>query len=163
MLGTLKVLLALTHKAAQCVPAMANHSGLVVVLFFVFVFCFCFFWGGGCQVNNTVSLVVELSVLRLESSTLPVHLIILLFQISKRSLHNVAATKTKLFDPIQHFIPHIDFLKCVLYVCVMKCICGKLKRLPSCVLEMESFWRNQIKISMFKINTYKYTCKLHLK
>ena len=127
----MKVPLAQTHRAAQCVPVWR------ILLDLLFLFCFCFHFlfffagegeGEGCQVNNTESLVVELSVLRLESSTLPVRLI-LLFKISKKSLRNGTATKTKLFDPTQHFIPHIDFLKCVLYVCVMKCICGKLKRL----------------------------------
>lgn len=119
---------------AQCVPVWR------ILLDLLFLFCFCFHflffvffgffcWGGeGCQVNNTESLVVELSVLHLEISMLPVRLI-LLFKISKKSLRNVTAAKTKLFDPTQHCIPHIDFLKCVLYVCVMKCICGKLKRL----------------------------------
>ena len=113
-------------------PSVENPSRLVVFVLFLFsffvVFFFCWGEGEGCQVNNTESLVVELSVLRLKSSTLPVRLI-LLFKISKKSLRNVTAAKTKLFDPTQHCIPHIDFLKCVLYVCVMKCICGKLKRL----------------------------------
>ena len=128
----MKVPLAQTHRAAQCVPVWR-------ILLDLFLFCFCFHFllfffllggggGEGCQVNNTESLVVELSVLHLESSMLPVRLI-LLFKISKKSLRNVTAAKTKLFDPTQHCIPHIDFLKCVLYVCVMKCICDKLKRL----------------------------------
>jgi hypothetical protein len=135
MLSTCEGSLGSNPQSGSVRPSVENPSRLVVFVLFLFsFFVFCFFrfflleGGEGCQVNNTESLVVELSVLHLESYMLPVRLI-LLFKISKKSLRNVTAAKTKLFDPTQHFIPHIDFLKCVLYVCVMKCICGKLKRL----------------------------------
>ena len=136
MLSTCEGSFGSNPQSGSVRPSVENPSRLVVFVLFLFsffVFCFfsVFFVGGGgegCQVNNTECQVVELSVLHLESSMLPVRLI-LLFKISKKSLRNVTAAKTKLFDPTQHCIPHIDFLKCVLYVCVMKCICGKLKRL----------------------------------
>ena len=38
-----------------------------------------------------------------------------------------------------------------------------MEKKPAEVNALERFCWNQIKISMFKINTYKYTCKLHLK